>query len=302
MANSAMLEPSTKETTTQKEAMAQVVTIPKAVTPKSIVVTKDVRERLKEKNGIDEKYIVLPVYKAFQVLTMLSERGKLTVKEVYIDLDISKAQAFRYLQTLCASGFAEHDPDTGFYQLGLRSWELGQSTTRYAKLLELAMPHMESLRDRFNETINLGTMKGSNIIYLGMVESSHSLRMHATIGSVDPVYSTSLGKAMLAFYPEETWERYIPERLTARTYKTITSHQELLESLRLTRSRGYSLDDGENELGACCVGAPLFNKRGEVVAAISLSAPESRLQGGFLEEATKAVIATAHAISQRLYK
>jgi DNA-binding IclR family transcriptional regulator len=253
-----------------------------------------------EINGIDGKYIVLPVYKALQVLMMLSERGKLTLKEVYLELSMSKAQAFRYLQTLCASGFAEHDEETGFYHLGIRSWELGNSSTRYAKLLELAQPFMQDLRDRFNETVNLGTLSGSKVIYLGMVESSHSLRMHATIGSVDPVYTTSLGKAMLAFYPEDTWPAHIPEKLVPRTHRTITTRETLWKELRITKERGYSLDEGENEMGACCVGAPLFDRHGTVVAAVSLSAPSSRLQGDFIHDAAKAVMNTAEAISQRL--
>jgi Fic family protein len=80
----------------------------------------------KDMNGVDGKYIVLPVYKALQVLMMLSERGKVTLKEVYLELGISKAQAFRYLQTLCASSFAEYDDETGLYHLGIRSWELEQ--------------------------------------------------------------------------------------------------------------------------------------------------------------------------------
>jgi DNA-binding IclR family transcriptional regulator len=254
----------------------------------------------KDTNGVAEKYIVLPVYKALQVLTMLAERGKLTLKEVYLELGISKAQAFRYLQTLCALSFAEYDEETGLYHLGIRSWELGQSSTRYAKLLELAQPFMQDLRDRFNETVNLGTLSGSKIIYLGMVESSHSLRMHATIGSSDPIYTTSLGKAMLAFYPEDTWPAHVPEKLAPRTHRTITTREALWKELRTIKERGYSLDEGENEMGACCVGAPLFDRHGTAVAAVSLSAPSSRLQGDFIPDAAKAVIATANAISQRL--
>lgn len=251
-------------------------------------------------NGVDAKYIVAPVYKALQVLIMLTERGALSLKEVYVELELSKAQAFRYLQTLCASGFAEYDQASGLYHPGLRSWELANSQTRYAKLLDLAKPYMEALRDRFNETVNLGVQEGASVAYLGIVESTHSLRMHAAVGGSDPLYSTSLGKAILAFSPEERWEALVPERLEARTYKTITVRRELFEHLRLTRARGYALDEGENELGACCVGAPLFDKRQQVVAAISLSAPESRLQGAFLEEAIRAVVETARAISAQL--
>jgi DNA-binding IclR family transcriptional regulator len=248
----------------------------------------------------NDRYVVMPVYKALELLLLLTERGKLTLKEAYVQLGMSKPQTFRYLQTLRAIGFAEYNEKSGEFQLGLRSWELGRATSRYTQLLELALPYLEDLRDRFNETVNLGTLSGSKVIYLGMVESSHSLRMHATTGSFDPIYTTSLGKAMLAFFPEETWTAHVPEKLVPRTHRTITSREVLWKDLRTTRERGHSLDEGENEIGACCVGAPLFDRQDNVVAAISLSAPSSRLQGNFIHDAAKAVIATANAISQRL--
>ena len=248
----------------------------------------------------DEKYVIAPLYRGLQVLSLLAERGEINVKNAYQALNVSRAQAFRYLQTLKVSGFADYDEETSLFRLGLRSWELGRAVSPYDGLLGLAQPFMENLRTRFNETVNLGVRDGGDVVYLGIVESTHSLRMHATVGAPDPLYSTSLGKAVLAFTPEETWAKLIPERLVAKTVRTITSHEALLENLRLTRERGYSLDDGENELGAYCVGAPIFDRYSGVVAALSVSAPETRLQGEFLEETIKAVVSTAAAISQRL--
>jgi IclR family transcriptional regulator, acetate operon repressor len=80
---------------------------------------------------------------------------------------------------------------------------------------------------KYIETVTLGTLSGSKVIYLGMVESSHSLRMHATMSSYDPVDTTSLGKAMLAFYPEDTWTAHVPEKLVPRAHRTITTREAL---------------------------------------------------------------------------
>jgi hypothetical protein len=124
---------------------------------------------------------------------------------------------------------------------------------------------MRELRDRFNETVNLGVLDGREIVYLDMVESRRSLRMQAQLGGRDPVYSTALGKAMVAFLPEDRWGEHLPARLTPRTEASHSSIVALRDDLRRTRERGYGLDDGENEEGVRCLGAPIFNQDGHVV-------------------------------------
>jgi len=133
-----------------------------------------------------------------------------------------------------------------------------------------------------------------------MVESRRSLRMHAKLGGRDPVYSTALGKAILAFLPEEQWCDHLPAQLLARTSQTLSSFDALKQELVQTRNRGFAQDHGENEEGACCVGAPIFDQFGRVVAALSLSAPASRLHGALEQEVATVVIQTAAKISLRL--
>ena len=224
----------------------------------------------------------------------------MALSEICYKVGMPKTTTFRYLQTLCACGFVTHDPDTDLYRVGLRLWSLGQMAGEALQLRELALPSMRELRDRFNETVNLGVLDGREIVYLDMVESRRSLRMQAQLGGRDPVHSTALGKAMLAFMPEERWGEHLPARLTPRTEASHRSLATLRDDLRRTRERGYGLDDGENEEGVRCIGAPIFNREGQVVAAISLSAPAARMGDRVLPEAAASVIGTAAAISRRL--
>jgi IclR family acetate operon transcriptional repressor len=249
----------------------------------------------------NSNYIVKPVDKALQVLTFLAEAGReLSLKEICTRTGLPKTTAFRYLYTLNAHGYVTHNGDSDLYRLGPRSWQLGQSAGQYAQLLEVALPLMQELRNRFDETVNLGVLNQTNIVYLGMVESRRALRMQARIGSHDPAYSTSLGKAILAFLPAEQWQAHLPARMTPRTDRTLTARTALRQDLEITRQRGYALDQGENEEGACCIGAPIFDRLGRAIAAVSLSAPASRLSPDHIEEVAGVVMQTAQLIAKEL--
>lgn len=246
-------------------------------------------------------YIVKPVAKALQTLIILSEAGRdLSLTELCHRVDIPKTTVFRYLQTLVAYGFVRHEAQSDRYGLGLRLWALGQVVVANSRLREVAIQPLEALRDRFDETINLGVLDGKEIVYIEMAESRRSLRMQARLGGRDPVYTTSLGRAILAFLPDERWPDHLPVRLSIRTGRTISSLPALRRELRATRNRGYAVDNGENEEGSRCLGAPIWDQRGEVVAALSLSAPASRFGEGREAEVAREVVKTANHISRLL--
>lgn len=246
-------------------------------------------------------YIVKPVAKALQTMIVLGEAGRdLSLAELCHRVDIPKTTVFRYLQTLVAYGFIRHEAETDRYGLGLRLWGLGQSVVAGSRLQEVAIQPMEALRDEFDETVNLAVLDGQEIVYLGMAESRRPLRMQAQLGGRDPVHTTSLGRAILAFLPDERWPKHLPARLSSRTPQTISSLPSLRRELMETRNRGYAIDNGENEEGSRCVGAPIRDQRGEVVAAVSLAAPASRFDAGREEEIATAVVSAAQLISRLL--
>lgn len=246
-------------------------------------------------------YLVKPVEKALRVLRCLAEERKpMTLTEICHHVRMPKTTVFRYLYTLCDAGFVEHDGETELYRLGLEAVSLGQRGSTQIQIRRLAVPYMQELREKFNETVNLGVLDGIHIVYIDMVESHHSLRMQARLGSRDPAYSTALGKAILAFLPETSLKQHLPAELSPQTARTMTSYDELTQNLMQVRHQGYALDREENEEGALCMGVPIFDGQGRVQTAISVSGPVSRLSTDVTERLARALVATSREISKRL--
>jgi DNA-binding IclR family transcriptional regulator len=128
------------------------------------------------------------------------------------------------------------------------------------------------------ETVHLGVLQKTSVVYLDKVEPNRRVCMSSKIGSSNPVYCTSMGKAMLAFQPEETIDNIVAKiRFTRFTRKTLCSREKLLEYLKTVRRRGYAIDDEEIELGVRCIGAPIFNEDHWAIAAVSVSGLTSRI-------------------------
>ena len=224
----------------------------------------------------------------------------MTLTEICHLVRLPKTTVFRYLYTLRECGFVAYEPETDLYRLGLRVFELAQSVDEQLQVRQVALPYMHELRDQFNETVNLGVIDNKEVAYIEMMESRHSLRMQARLGSRDPVYSTALGKAILAFMSENEWSNHLPAEFTPRTSTTHISFNALKQDLMQIRSRGFSLDLQENEEGAQCVGAPIFDHLGRARAAISVSAPVSRLDDVMQQQITEALLEATAAISHHL--
>jgi len=105
---------------------------------------------------------------------------------------------------------------------------------------------MKRLRQRFNETINLGIVSGGEVFYLDVLESERSLRMQSSVGATDPLHSTALGKVFLAFRPANHRAVLVPAVLPKMTENTITDRAILLEQLEIIRTTGYAIEIGEN--------------------------------------------------------
>jgi DNA-binding IclR family transcriptional regulator len=138
---------------------------------------------------------------------------------------------------------------------------------------------MVDLMVRFSETVNLGVLDEDQVSYIDVIESPSSLRIAATAGDRNPLHSTSLGKALLAFLPEDEVAGILENHpLIKMTPKTITQRKHLIEHLASVREQGVAFDLEENVEGVICVAAPIFDQRGRVVAAVSVSGPSIRME------------------------
>jgi IclR family transcriptional regulator, acetate operon repressor len=223
-------------------------------------------------------YSVRAVERVVDILDVLHGRvGGLTLAEVARAAGMPKATVFRYISTLEARGYVERDPVGGGYQLGL-AFASGQGRQLDA-LAAGARPVLESLRDRFEETVNLGVLERSRVMYLEIIESRRGTRFAARKGDREALHSSALGKA-IASQLDETRLRAIlaAEGMPERTARTITDPDEFVKVVEQVRSDGYAVDNRENEEDGRCVAVPVVGVAAP--AAISLSAPAARFSEG----------------------
>ncbi len=247
------------------------------------------------------RYAVHAVDRALDVLELLRDAGRpVGLQEISQRLKIVKSSGFRLLCTLERRGYVERLDDDGRYQLGAKWLSYRDGATTRRSLTEIALPHMRRLLDAYGETINLGVLRDGEVLYLEILESPHSFRMAARAGTRSPVHSTALGKAIAAYLPEDEIDTIIRTRgLPSRTVRTVNSPATWKRELARTRARGYSEDNAENEPEASCIGAPIFGGDGQVVGAISLSGPTSRVRG-LKPAAARALVEVCSTISRAL--
>jgi IclR family acetate operon transcriptional repressor len=215
----------------------------------------------------------------------------LTVTEVGLAVGLPKSSAHRYLAVLESQRFVERDGHNK-YRLGLGILSLQSRQTE--SLVQRARPLMEAIRNQFNETVNLGVLSRNRVVYLEILESTKGVRHSAQKGDEDFVHSTALGKAIAARMSErEVLELLARTGMERRTGKTITDPRLFLKGLAAVRTRGYALDDGENEPEARCVAVLIPGL--SVPAALSVSGVAARFP---LSEIPQAAAALKDAASQ----
>lgn len=247
------------------------------------------------------RYSVHVVDRALDLLEVLRDAGRpLGLMEITRRVGGTKSSVFRLLCTLERRGYIERPESDGRYGLGPKLLSYHDAGTAHRTLTELALPRMRQLLEAYGETINLGVLRNGEVLYLEMLESPHSFRMAARVGNRSPVHSTALGKAIVAFKPDaEIAEVIRAHGLRALTPRTITSSVAWKRELARTRTRGYAEDNGETELEAYCIGAPIFSAGGEVTGAISISGPASRMRA-IKPAASRALVAACRTISRAL--
>ena len=218
------------------------------------------------------------ITKVLQILETLNDSPTgMSLKDIAEKTALNKTTAYRVLSHLAQERYVFRDPG-GAYAIGVRLARLGSGASYQATLRKISRPMLEELAQITSETISLAVLEGREVLYLDVIESAHTFRQVSHIGTRHPLYCTALGKAMLAYYPEGEREYLLSgitfERFTAHT---ITCAANLQKELSMIRRRGYSLDNEEVYLGSRCIGAPIFDDSNEVVAALSVSGPTTRV-------------------------
>jgi IclR family acetate operon transcriptional repressor len=204
---------------------------------------------------------------------------------------------FRYLTVLESRRYVERDEETGEYGLGLAFIPLQDRQIEVLK--EKARPLLERLRDLFGETINLGMLDGTRVIYADILESPKAMRLAARLGDRDHLHATALGKAIAAYLPADRVRDILSaEGMPRITPKTITDAKEYFEELEKVRRNGFALDDGENESEGRCLAVPIIGYH--LPSAISLSAPRAYFPIEQVEEVSASLRDAAQELTARL--
>jgi IclR family KDG regulon transcriptional repressor len=247
---------------------------------------------------IGDRYTVEVVCKALDVLEAFRSSEELTLAELSERVGLNKSRVFRLLHTLVERGYVEKNSEGTRYLLGLKLVE--RASCVRMDLRQMALPYMRLIHEKFNETVNLGVLQNGQIVYIATLESSRPIRMAELIGSSSLLHSTALGKAILANLSQTEVEDLLSDvSLEKLTDRTITEIDKLVKELEKVRRKGYAFDDRENDPEGFCIGAPVFDRRGEPIAAISVSGPAERVHVN-RKEIVDLLLSISRQISERL--
>jgi DNA-binding IclR family transcriptional regulator len=221
--------------------------------------------------------------------------------EISRKLEIPKSSASYILRTLQAQGYLNRDGESGKYRVGLKVLSLSRGALSGIDVREVALPIMRHLVEKTNLTCHLAILDGPDAVYIEKVEPTGFLRVDTWVGRRMHVHTTSVGKALVAHIPQERLEKILAERgMEKRTSKTITTLPRLLKDLEKVRAQGYAVDDEENNMGARCVGAPVFNQKGVIEASIGLSGTTNQVNAQTMPRIVEALKDAARHVSMQL--
>ncbi|WP_217136293.1 IclR family transcriptional regulator [Leucobacter chinensis] len=223
-----------------------------------------------------------------------------TITQVAAALDLNKSTVTRLLQPLVEMSFVEQVPVSGAYRLSWQTARLGQTYLAGVQPSKDMHQLLVELSAETAETVHFVRSATPHVVYIDKVDSPHAVRMFSRIGNTQPMYSTSVGKCILAHASEEAIASVLAAGMPARTSTTITNERELRQELARVREQGWAIDDVENEEGIRCVAAPVFDASGECSHALSVSGPVTRVPSTRVPELVPLVTHTAREISRRL--
>jgi IclR family acetate operon transcriptional repressor len=248
--------------------------------------------------------MVQSVERTFDILEVLATADDdLSLSQICEQLGLPLGTVHRLLGTLVSRGYAAQDRATRHYGPGPRLLEMATraGSSRRFQLDQIARPILHELTTATAETSNLLLLRGDEGVYSAQVPSPHMVRMFTEVGQRVPLYCTGGGKAILAGMPAEALEHYLARTaLHGFTPQTLTTPDALRTAIMAARSQGFALDDEEREPNVCCVAAPIFDRSGTCLGAISISGPSTRLSRARAEALGPTIRAAADRCSRAL--
>jgi IclR family pca regulon transcriptional regulator len=224
--------------------------------------------------SLEKGLLVIEAFDAGKPRLTLSDVAKLT--------GITRAAARRYLLTLTKLNYAEFDGR--YFSLTPRILRLGYAYLSSASLTAQVQPFLERISEETGESSSAAILDGDDIVYIARSATRRIMSIGLGVGSRLPAHCTALGRAILAYQPEDELRAYLQRaRLEARTPKTITDKSAFQDVLEATRVQGYAVVDEELEYGLRSIAVPIVQKNGRVTIALNLSAQAGRISADEME-------------------
>jgi IclR family acetate operon transcriptional repressor len=237
------------------------------------------------------------VSRAFAVLELLAlAQEPIRLSAVALRLGMQKSTVHRILTTLSGLGYVQQESQTGCYKATLRLWELGSGLIAHHPVKRAAAVFLQQLHQSTHETVSLTILSGADVLYLDKIVSPRPIRFTSRVGSRAPAPLTAGGKAMLAYEPEA---RAIIRRARERIEeKRSVSPEALMRELADVRLKGYATSSFRP--GVISFAAPIMARDGRAAAALSVSAPESRLTKSKRAEIIAQLLGACAEIAERV--
>ena len=225
----------------------------------------------------------------------------LTLTDVAQRVQLAPSTAHRLLSTLEKMGYVYQGGDLGRWYVGLQAFTVGTTFLANRDFVAQSHPYMRRLMEQSGETANLGILDGTDAVFIDQVQCREMMRTIVKLGSRVPLHASGVGKAIFAAMPDDEIEAILKVKGLPRiTANTITSPEIMRSAIRVIRQRGWSFDDEEHALSTRCVAAPIYDEHAEVLGAISLAGPSSRLPDERIKQLGPLVAHTAEDLTHRL--
>ena len=226
------------------------------------------------------------------------DKPVLGVREVARQTTLSPSTVGRIMAYMKDMGILNQDPETHLYMMGSKVLAWAGIYMVTSDVRTIALPVMVRLQEQTRETISLYILEGSERVCVERLESPETVRIVARVGRRIPLYAGSAGKVFLAFMPENRREIILKDiDLNPMTERTITDMDVLRANLGQIRKKGYAVSRGEWIIDASGTAAPIFDQRGQITAAISISGPGQRFTDEKINEMADLIVEEAAQIS-----
>lgn len=240
------------------------------------------------------------VQKAFRVLEALVNADKpRSLGNLAREMDLSRSNTFRLLETLIALHYARKNPATKTYEPTLKIWELGTRLIENVDLKKAGAEHLSTLATHTRETVHLSILDDDEVVYIDKIDSDQPVGAYTRIGGRAPAYCVATGKALLAYAPGDVVDKVIAtaERFTKNT---IVDPSAIKRELDAIRRKGVAVNMSEWRDAVCGLAAPLRDSSGTVVAAVGISGPAERLTHQAMKTLEPMLLSSAESISRAL--